>query len=49
MLTNRPFNTLFLLSSLDGKISTSNIDARDNDKDLCKIKGVREFKFSFKF
>jgi 2,5-diamino-6-(ribosylamino)-4(3H)-pyrimidinone 5'-phosphate reductase len=42
MPINRPLNTLFLLSSLDGKISTSNIDTRDNDKDLRKIKGIKE-------
>lgn len=38
----RTFNTLFLLTSLDGKISTGDIDSRDIDKDLPKIKGVRE-------
>ena len=42
MLTNRPITTLFLLTSLDGKISTSDIDSRDFDKDLRKIKGVKE-------
>jgi 2,5-diamino-6-(ribosylamino)-4(3H)-pyrimidinone 5'-phosphate reductase len=38
----RTFNTLFMLSSLDGKISTGSIDARDMDKDLPKLKGIRE-------
>ncbi len=42
MLTRRPTTTLFLLSSLDGKISTSNLDSRDFDKDLRKIRGVKE-------
>lgn len=42
MPTKRPITTLFLLSSLDGKISTSNIDSRDVDKDLRRIKGVKE-------
>ncbi|MEI6835680.1 MAG: dihydrofolate reductase family protein [Candidatus Falkowbacteria bacterium] len=42
MLINRPITTLFLLTSLDGKISTSNIDSRDNDKDLRRVEGVRE-------
>jgi len=31
-----------MLSSLDGKISTGAIDARDVDKDFPKIKGVKE-------
>ena len=38
----RTFNTLFLLSSLDGRISTGDIDARDVDKDLPKLKGIKE-------
>ncbi len=42
MPINRPVTTLFLLSSIDGKISTSDIDSRDNDKDLRKIRGVKE-------
>lgn len=42
MPISRPVTTLFLLSSLDGKISTSDIDSRDNDKDLRKIKGIKE-------
>lgn len=41
-MKNRTFNTLFMLSSVDGKISTGSIDQRDVDKDLPKIKGVRE-------
>ena len=39
---NRPITTLFMLSSVDGKISTGATDALDMDKDLPKIKGVRE-------
>lgn len=38
----RPMTTLFLLMSLDGKISTGVDDTRDFDKDLPKIYGVRE-------
>jgi len=38
----RPFTTLFLLASVDGKISTGASDALDFDRDLPKIKGVRE-------
>lgn len=39
---NRTFNTLFMLSSVDGKISTGDTNTRDFDKDLPKIKGLRE-------
>ena len=38
----RPITTLFLLTSLDGKISTGATDALDMDRDLPKIKGVAE-------
>ncbi len=38
----RTFNTLFMLSSVDGKISTGSVDKRDTDKDFWKIKGVKE-------
>lgn len=38
----RPITTLFLLSSLDGKISTGATDEVDFDQDLPKITGVRE-------
>ena len=41
-MTNRPFTTLFMLMSVDGKISTGNTDELDVDQDLPKIKGVRE-------
>lgn len=39
---NRPITTLFMLESLDGKISTGNNDNFDVDKDFCRIDGVRE-------
>jgi 2,5-diamino-6-(ribosylamino)-4(3H)-pyrimidinone 5'-phosphate reductase len=34
--------TLFLLQSLDGKISTGGTDERDFDKDLAQITGIKE-------
>ena len=37
---DRTFNTLFMISSVDGKISTGNVDDRDVDKDLPRIKGL---------
>ena len=42
MKTNRPTTTLFMLSSLDGKISTGDSDEMDVDKDFPKIRGVCE-------
>ena len=38
----RPITTLFLLSSVDGKISTGATDALDVDRDFPRIAGVRE-------
>jgi len=38
----KPITTLFLLMSLDGKISTGNNDDRDVDKDFPKIQGIRD-------
>ena len=38
---NRPITTLFMLESLDGKISTGNSDNLDVDKDFPKINGVK--------
>ena len=38
----RPITTLFLLSSVDGKISTGATDELDVDRDFPKIAGVRE-------
>ena len=39
---NRPYTTLFLLVSVDGKISTGDTDIMDVDKDYPKIDGVKE-------
>ena len=39
---NRPITTLFMLESLDGKISTGSSDNLDADKDFCRINGVKE-------
>lgn len=39
---NRPVTTLFMLESLDGKISTGSSDYLDVDKDFCQIDGVKE-------
>jgi 2,5-diamino-6-(ribosylamino)-4(3H)-pyrimidinone 5'-phosphate reductase len=41
-MKDRPFTTLFLLTSVDGKISTGASDALDVDKDFPSIEGVRE-------
>ncbi len=38
----RPITTLFMLSSLDGKISTGSTDNMDVDKDFPTIDGVKE-------
>ena len=38
----RPVTTLFMLMSVDGKISTGSTDNMDVDKDLPKIEGVSE-------
>ena len=37
----KPVTTLFMLTSIDGKISTGNVDERDFDKDFPKIDGVK--------
>ena len=39
---NRPITTLFMLSSLDGKISTGDTDNMDTDSDFRIIAGVKE-------
>ena len=39
---NRPITTLFMLESLDGKISSGANDNLDADKDFPKINGVKE-------
>ncbi len=41
-MNNRPINTLFMLMSLDGKISSGDSDKLDADKDWCRIDGVKE-------
>lgn len=41
-MKKRPTTTLFMLMSLDGKISTGSSDLLDFDKDLPKIKGAKE-------
>ena len=38
----KPISTLFMLMSVDGKISTGNTDELDVDKDFPKIKGIKE-------
>jgi len=39
---NKPLTTLFMLTSVDGKISTGCTDILDVDKDFPKIKGIKE-------
>lgn len=39
---NRPITTLFMLTSVDGKISTGSNDTLDVDKDFPKIGGIKE-------
>ena len=41
-MKNRAITTLFMLESLDGKISSGNTDELDADKDWCQIDGVKE-------
>ncbi len=41
-MNQHPITTLFLLQSLDGKISTGDTDERDFDKDLAQLTGVKE-------
>lgn len=41
-MKKRPITTLFMLQSLDGKISSGNTDELDADKDWCTIDGVKE-------
>lgn len=41
-MRKKPITTLFMLESLDGKISSGNNDALDADKDWCRIDGVKE-------
>ena len=41
-MSDRPISTLFLMTSVDGKISTGNSDELDVDIDFPKIDGVRQ-------
>lgn len=41
-MNNRPITTLFLLTSVDGKIITGATDEMDVDRDFPAIKGVSE-------
>ncbi len=41
-MKKKPITTLFMLESLDGKISSGNSDSLDADKDWCQIEGVKE-------
>lgn len=41
-MNEKPITTLFMLESLDGKISSGNNDNLDADKDWCQINGVKE-------
>src|SRR3989338_1827407 len=42
MKSKRPYTTLFMLTSVDGKISTGDTDIMDVDKDYPKIPGLKE-------
>jgi len=39
---DKPVTTLFMLMSVDGKISTGNVDDRDVDKDFPRVIGIKE-------
>jgi len=39
---SRPVTTLFLIQSLDGKITTGDVDELDVDKDFKRISGIKE-------
>ncbi|MFW9998795.1 MAG: dihydrofolate reductase family protein [Candidatus Hodarchaeota archaeon] len=47
MNKNRPETTLFLMISLDGKISTGDVDERDQEIDFPKIKGIKEGNYQY--
>ena len=44
---NRPETTLFLMQSLDGKISTGDVEERDQEIDFPKIKGIKEGNYQY--
>ena len=41
-MEKRPVTTLFMLMSVDGKISTGSVDALDMDRDFPTIDGLRQ-------
>ena len=41
-MSDRRITTLFMLTSLDGKISSGSTDIMDADRDFCRIDGVKE-------
>ncbi|MFX0003598.1 MAG: dihydrofolate reductase family protein [Promethearchaeota archaeon] len=47
MERNRPETTVFLMQSLDGKISTGAVDERDQEVDFPKIKGIKEGNYQY--
>lgn len=46
-MKNRPITTLFMLTSVDGKISTGDRDTLDVDKDFSRIVGLKEGLFQY--
>lgn len=44
---NRPETTLFIMQSVDGKISTGDADERDQETDFPKIKGIKEGNYQY--
>lgn len=47
-MKNRPTTTLFMIMSLDGKISTGSTNIMDFDSNLLKVKGLREGYWQYK-
>jgi 2,5-diamino-6-(ribosylamino)-4(3H)-pyrimidinone 5'-phosphate reductase len=41
-MQNRPYTTLFMLMSIDGKITSGDSDSLDSDRDWKRIHGVKE-------
>ncbi len=41
-MTDRPETTLFLLASVDGKITTGDTDVLDTEPDFPRIAGIKE-------
>lgn len=44
---NKPYTTLFMLMSVDGKITSGDSDALDSDRDWKRIHGVKEGLFQY--